>query len=95
VTIDSVAIDNLQRSPCPFVTERDPEPQLEEYASYGTLCASRCFRGLAGLCPTFSRFPMGFYASTWRCPQVRRTRKSAADCAQRGESKKKPECPRL
>ena len=39
VTIDSVAIDNLQGSTCPFVTERDPEPQLEEYASYGTLCA--------------------------------------------------------
>jgi len=30
VTIDCVAIDNLQGSPCAFVTERDPEPQLEE-----------------------------------------------------------------
>jgi len=41
VTIDSVARDNFQSSPCTFVTDRDPEPQLEEYASYSTLCADR------------------------------------------------------
>jgi len=66
VTIDSVAIDNLQRSPCPFVTERGPEPQLRNMPLTAHCTQIATFRGPRRTLPNIISVPQGI-----QCPNLR------------------------